>query len=87
MPAPAVIDAIGYVAGALTTFAFLPQVWKTWRSRSAEDLSLAMLLSFCLGLVLWLIYGFLNTQWPIIIPNIITLALTGTILVFKLREM
>ena len=44
--------AIGYVAGALTTLAFLPQVLKAWRSRSVEDLSLAMLVIFALGVVL-----------------------------------
>ncbi|MBF0095286.1 MAG: SemiSWEET transporter [Alphaproteobacteria bacterium] len=86
MSDPAWADAVGFVAGTLTTLAFLPQVLKTWRTRSARDLSLAMLLSFCAGVVLWLVYGVMIGQWPIILPNIVTLVLAGSILVFKLRE-
>ncbi|KAF0116197.1 MAG: Cystinosin/ERS1p repeat protein [Rhodospirillaceae bacterium] len=80
------IDAIGYIAGLLTTVAFLPQVIKTWRSRSARDLSLAMLLIFTIGVLCWLLYGIAINRWPIILPNIVTFLLTGTILFFKMRE-
>lgn len=79
-------DAIGYIAGLLTTVAFLPQVIKTWKSHSARDLSLAMLLIFTSGVACWLLYGIAISRWPIIIPNLITLLLTSTILFFKLRE-
>lgn len=75
---------IGLMAGFLTTISFLPQVIKTWRSQSAKDISLAMFLSFCLGVLLWLIYGILQEDIPIIISNAITLILAGTILFFKL---
>ena len=80
------VDTIGYVAGFLTTVAFLPQVIKTWRSRSARDLSLAMLLIFTTGVLCWLLYGIALNRWPIILPNIVTFLLTGTILFFKMRE-
>ncbi|VBB69334.1 hypothetical protein RIEGSTA812A_PEG_807 [invertebrate metagenome] len=79
-------DLIGYVAGSLTTVAFLPQVVKTWRSRSAHDLSLAMLLIFTTGVLCWLLYGIALGRWPIIIPNTVTLVLTSAILFFKLKE-
>src|SRR5688572_13677456 len=52
------IQILGLVAGALTTAAFLPQVIKTWKSRSAKDLSLGMFSLFCLGVAMWLVYGF-----------------------------
>ena len=50
---------LGLVAGSFTTIAFLPQVLKTWRSRSAKDLSLGMFSFFCLGVAMWLAYGIL----------------------------
>ena len=51
------IDSIGYAAAMLTTFAFIPQVVKSWRSRSTGDLSSTMLVVFTAGIVLWLLYG------------------------------
>lgn len=76
---------LGIAAGSLTTLAFLPQVIKTWRTRSTHDISLGMFLLFSTGLVLWLIYGVWIGSWPIIIANAITLVLALTILYFKLR--
>ena len=76
--------AIGYVAGALTTIAFLPQVLKAWRSRSVEDLSLAMLLIFAVGVGLWIVYGALLDEPPIVLFNAITFALAQILLYFKL---
>jgi MtN3 and saliva related transmembrane protein len=75
---------IGLMAGFLTTISFLPQVIKTWRSQSAKDISLGMFLSFCIGVLLWLIYGILQKDIVIIISNAVTLILAGTILFFKL---
>lgn len=80
-----VIQVIGLVAGSLTTTAFLPQVVKTWRSRSAKDLSLGMFLLFCLGVLLWLIYGLMVSDIPVIAANFLTLMLAATLLFFKLR--
>ena len=76
---------LGLVAGACTTLAFLPQVIKTWKSRSAKDLSLSMFSIFTLGVGLWLIYGFLDNNIPVIAANLITLMLAATLLVFKFR--
>jgi len=76
---------IGFLAGTLTTIAFVPQLLKTWRSRSAEDVSLAMLTIFCAGVALWLVYGFLISAWPVILANMVTLALALAILMLKLR--
>lgn len=76
-------DLIGSVAGTLTTIAFLPQVLKTYRSRSAKDISLVMFLLFSLGVFLWLLYGLSIQSMPIIISNFITLVLSLSILVMK----
>lgn len=78
-------EAVGLVAGALTTASFVPQVIKTWRTRSAKDFSLPMLLLFTLGVGLWLVYGVMIGSRPVIVPNVITLVLTAYILSVKLR--
>lgn len=78
-------ETMGLVAGFLTTVAFIPQVIKTWQSKSARDLSLIMFSLFCTGVFLWMIYGFMINELPVILWNIITLMLALTILFFKIR--
>lgn len=75
---------LGLVAGSFTTIAFLPQVIKTWKSRSAKDLSLGMFSLFCLGVLLWLIYGIRVSDIPVIVANLLTLLLASSLLFFKL---
>lgn len=79
------IQLLGLAAGCCTTIAFLPQVVKTWKSRSAKDLSLSMFSIFCIGVALWLIYGFMVQDIPVIAANMVTLMLASTLLFFKLR--
>ncbi|HNV29453.1 MAG TPA: SemiSWEET transporter [Cyclobacteriaceae bacterium] len=76
---------LGLIAGFLTTMAFIPQVVKTWRTRSAKDLSLVMFLLYCLGVFLWMIYGIMIDELPVILWNIITLILAAVILFFKIK--
>lgn len=76
---------LGVVAGTLTTAAFVPQVVKTWRTRSTEDISLGMFAIFAMGVLLWLGYGLYLRAWPIVIANGVTLVLAGAMVVFKLR--
>lgn len=83
---PSNVDALGIVAGILTTLSFVPQVIKTLRSGQTRDISLVMWLCFCTGVALWTIYGVLLEAWPIVAANIPTLALAGSILVMKLRN-
>ncbi len=80
------ITVIGLIAAALTTSAYLPQVLKSWRTKSAKDLSLGMLAILCTGIFLWLIYGILNQDLPIILSNAVTLMLTLAILVLKIKH-
>ena len=81
-----IANGIGFVAGTLTTIAFLPQLERTWRTKSADDMSLAMLLTFTTGVFLWLIYGLAIDDWPLIGSNAATLALMLPILAMKLRH-
>lgn len=76
---------IGLVAGFCTTVAFLPQALKTWKTKSAKDLSLGMYSFFITGIILWLTYGILIKDLPIILTNIASLFLATSILYFKLR--
>lgn len=85
-PSPALIDAIGLIAGTLTTIAFLPQLIKTWRSKSARDISLGMFVFFTIGVGLWLVYGIFTGARPVIAANAVTLALALVILGLKLRH-
>jgi MtN3 and saliva related transmembrane protein len=79
------VDLLGYVAGTFTTCAFWPQLWKTWSTKSAGDVSLGMLAIFSTGVGLWLFYGIVLGAWPIIVTNAVTILLTGAILVLKMR--
>jgi MtN3 and saliva related transmembrane protein len=79
-------ELTGYVAAALTTLSFVPQVWKTLRTRDTRAISLGMYLMFSLGVALWLVYGVLIAAWPIILANGVTLMLTSTVLWLKLKE-
>ncbi|MBW2976170.1 SemiSWEET transporter [Candidatus Woesearchaeota archaeon] len=79
------ITILGLAAGTLTTIAFLPQVIKTWKTKSTGDLSLVMIIGFCAGIILWLVYGILLASLPIILANAATFVLALTILIFKIR--
>jgi MtN3 and saliva related transmembrane protein len=80
------VSLIGTAAACCTTGAYVPQVVKTWRTRSAADISSHMFAIMALGNGLWLAYGIVLGDWPIIGANAISLALTSTILALKLRH-
>ncbi|MBA4374474.1 MAG: hypothetical protein C0402_16615 [Thermodesulfovibrio sp.] len=84
--APDHITLIGLAAGMLTTAAFIPQVIRTWRTRSTKDISLGMFVAFCAGIALWTVYGFLISSVPVIVTNCITFILASIILVLKIRH-
>lgn len=78
-------DLIGTVAAILTTISFLPQALHTFRTKDVRGISLGMYSAFTLGVAMWLVYGLLLGAWPVVIANVITLALASAILVMKLR--
>ncbi len=79
------VKILGLVAGTLTTIAFVPQVVKTYRSKSSKDLSLGMFTIFCMGTLGWLFYGILINDLPVMAANSITLALSGVLIFFKYK--
>lgn len=79
------IILIGYMAGTLTTVSFLPQVIRSWKTKSTHDISFAMLALFGLGMLLWAIYGFWIESLPIILANAITFGLIIVLLAMKVR--
>lgn len=78
------METIGFVAAVLTTAAFLPQVYKTWRTKDVSGLSLPMLLIFFVGIVLWFIYGLLIDSPSMIFANSITAISSFMLLYFKI---
>lgn len=79
------ITVLGLAAGTLTTVAFLPQLVKTWKTKSAGDVSFGMLATFTTGVFLWLLYGISIDSLPVIAANAVTLLLAGLILVLKVK--
>ena len=80
-----IIKYIGFFAAFCTTFAFLPQAIKVYKSKSTKDISLYMFLIFTIGVLSWLIYGLIINDLPIILANAVTLVLSFFILIYKLR--
>lgn len=79
------VDILGYVAGAITAFTFLPQVIKTWKDKSAKDISLMMFVIAAANEVLWIIYGIEKSDWVIILTNTVVLMMSLTMIILKLR--
>jgi MtN3 and saliva related transmembrane protein len=79
------VQTLGFAAGTLTAVAFLPQVIKTFRTRSAGDLSTAMLLAQTTGVALWIVYGVAIGSLPVIMANVVTLVLALLLLAVKTR--
>ncbi len=79
------ITILGLAAGALTTFSFVPQLVKIVRSKSTHDISLAMYIVISTGILLWLIYGLIIGDIPVIVANAVALFITIAILSLKIR--
>ena len=79
------VTVLGLIAGILTTIAFLPQLIKSWRTKSTHDVSLAMFVVLCTGILLWIIYGILINSFPVIVANVVTFVIAILILILKIR--
>jgi MtN3 and saliva related transmembrane protein len=79
------IVLIGYIAGTLTTASFIPQVIRSWKLKETRDISLAMLVFFAIGVILWTVYGIWIGSLPIITANVVTLGLILFLLWMKIR--
>ena len=76
---------VGFVAAALTTFSFIPQAIRTIRTKETHGISLGMYVMFTVGIAFWLAYGLVLMSWPMILSNVVTLMLSGTVLALKIR--
>jgi MtN3 and saliva related transmembrane protein len=79
-------DLIGLAAAIGTTSSFIPQAYKVFKTKKTEDLSLGMFILFCMGTLLWTIYGFIVQALPIIIANSMTFGMALYILVVKIKS-
>ena len=79
-------DLIGYFSAFLTTFAFVPQAYHSWKTRDLSGVSLPMYSIFNLGVLGWIVYGALIARWPIIMANSVTLVLACAVLCLKLKH-
>ncbi len=80
-----IINYVGIFSGVCTTISFIPQVIKTWKSKSTKDISFLMFTLFTIGVAGWLIFGILLKNFPIIITNFVTLILASLILIAKIK--
>ncbi|MDA8477167.1 SemiSWEET transporter [Citrobacter sp. Awk 4] len=80
------INIIGFIGGGCTTISFIPQVALVLKTKSTKDISLMMYSVFVFGISLWLLYGILSGALPVIIPNLITFVLAGSILFMKIKN-
>ena len=80
------VDIIGYLAACLTTFSFLVQAIKSWRTKDLSGISVGMYTMFVSGVALWLVYGLVINSMPLIVTNALTLAFALSILAMKIRE-
>ena len=80
-------DLIGFIAASLTTLAFVPQAWHSYKTRDLSGISLPMYSLFSIGVAFWLGYGVMIMSWPIIIANSITLMLSLLVLVLKVAHL
>jgi MtN3 and saliva related transmembrane protein len=79
------VDLIGYIAATFTTASLIPQAWLIWKTRHTKGVSSGMYFMYTTGATLWIIYGFLINAWPVIISNMVSLALILFILGMKFR--
>lgn len=79
------IEVLGLAAGCMTTCSFIPQVVRTYRSRSVSDISLRMYLLLCAGIAMWVVYGIMIGSVSVVAANSVSLCLTLAILVMKIK--
>lgn len=77
------VENIGYVGSLLTSITFIPQVYKSWKSKSVGDLSITMIFIVVSSTIVWLTYGYLINSGPVLVANTVVLVLTLILLYFK----
>ena len=77
-------EVVGHIGSALSSITFMPQVYRVWKTKSVGDLSLTMMLIVFVSTIIWLVYGFAKSLWPVIICNSIICALSLVLIYFKI---
>ena len=83
---PDLVLFMGYTAAFCTTCSFVPQVLHIIRTKDTHSISLGMYTIFVTGVTLWLIYGVIVKDLPLVVANSVTLFLSGIILIIKFRD-
>jgi len=76
---------LGLIAGTITTFSFVPQVLRTWKLKETKDLSLSMFLCLAVGILLWIAYGVIKMDFPVMLANGVSFILVIVVIFFKLK--
>jgi MtN3 and saliva related transmembrane protein len=79
-------ELLGYAAGALTTFAVVPQIRKAWKTRAVDDISVSTVVALVCGVGLWAVYGMVHQAWPIAITNGVAFLLNCSLLALVFYE-
>ncbi len=79
-------EIIGYISAFLTTFAFVPQAYHSWKTRDLSGISLPMYSIFSLGVAGWIVYGYSIHSWPVFLANCVTFVLSCMVLFLKLKH-
>jgi MtN3 and saliva related transmembrane protein len=78
-------ETIGHLGSALSSITFMPQVYQTWKSKTAKDLNIATLIIVFVSTIIWVVYGIGKNLWPVIICNSIICGLSVMLIYFKYR--
>ncbi|MBU0458417.1 hypothetical protein KJ652_05115 [Patescibacteria group bacterium] len=85
MTDPLFAEIIGYLAGIIVTVALMPQIIKSWKTKSTKDISIAWTLTYLTGILMWIFYGLLIGATPLFVMAIVEALLAISLLVLKLR--
>ena len=77
-------ELVGHFGALLSSITFIPQVYKTWKTKSVRDLSMTMILIVFSSTIVWLVYAFSFWLWPVIIANLVICSLSLVLIYFKL---
>ncbi len=80
-----ITTVLGLIAGTITTFSFVPQVLRTWKLKETKDLSLSMFLCLAVGILLWIAYGFIKMDLPVMLANGVSFILVIVVIFFKVK--
>lgn len=79
------IELIGYIGAGLIAVSLIPQVLRSWKTKSTKDISMQWTLIYLSGLLIWIYYGFGISSMPLILMTSVEAALTASLLYLKLK--